>query len=501
MKTTAVFSAFVSLLSFASAAGASSKKSSASSDSSSTSTTLPATFKPPQVFKNANLVHVISLEKNYVKENINVLVENIDKAPQDEYFVPFTADQMSRLGGVEVKDRKDASAGPFVAEPVEFDQESDIQYLRIRLPKPLAPGAQQTLGISYYLLKAYKPLPASIKQEEQQYLTFSFSAYCSSAYTTTKQKTEVKFPSGNIPDYTKLPGSGDVSEFPQKQGSKLIYGPFDEKPAGAAQPVSVRFEFTKPVTHVSRLERDIEVSHWGGNVAFEERYTLYHRGANLSSLFNRVKWQQAQYYHPTTFALKELKFPLRVGSVDAYYTDVIGNVSTSHFRTNKREALLEIKPRYPVFGGWKFPFTIGWNSDAKNFLRKTATGGFVLNVPFLEGPRQPEGVEYEQVQLRVILPEGAENVRYHTSIPPSSITEAGIEIHKTFLDTLGRTALVIRARNLVDDFRDRDLVVAYDYPLLASLRKPLVVFASAVAVFVVAWIVGNVELKFDSPKK
>ncbi|KAL2016536.1 hypothetical protein VTK56DRAFT_3430 [Thermocarpiscus australiensis] len=493
MKASAVFSAVLSLLSLACAAS--------SDKTSSTSTTLPATFKPPQVFKNANLVHVISLEKNYVKENVNVLIENIDKAAQDEYFLPFTADQMSRLGGVEVKDRKDASAGPFVAEPVEFDQESDIQYLRIRLPKPLAPGAQQTLGISYYLLKAYTPLPAAIKQEEQQFLTFTFSAYCPSAYVTTKQKTEVKFPSTSIPDYTKLPGSGDVEEFPQKQGSKLIYGPFDEKPAGATEPVRVRFEFNKPVNHVSRLERDVEVSHWGGNVAFEERYTLHHRGANLSSLFNRVKWQQAQYYQPNTFALKEMKFPLRAGSVDAYYTDVIGNVSTSHFRRSKREALLEIKPRYPVFGGWKYPFTIGWNSDAKNFLRRTSSGGFVLNVPFLEGPRQPEGFEYEQVQVRVILPEGAENVKYYTSIPTSSITQAGVQIHKTYLDTIGRTAVVIKARNLVDELRGRELIVSYDYPLMASLRKPLIVFGSMIAVFMGAWVVGNVELKFDSAKK
>lgn len=498
MKTTAVFSALLSLLSLGSAA---SSDFDPKASSSSRSTTLPSTFKPPQVFRNANLVHVVSVEKNYVKENINVLVENIDKAAHDEYFLPFTADQMSRLGGVEVKDRKDTAAGPFVAEAVEFDQESDVQYLRIRLPKPLAPGAQQTLGISYYVLKAYQPLPASIKQEDPQFLKFSFSAYCPSAYTTSKQKTEVKFPSSTIPDYTKLPGSGEIAEFPVKQGSKLTYGPFDEKPAGAAQPVSVRFEFNKPVTHVSRLERDIEVSHWGGNVAFEERYVLHHRGANLSSLFNRVKWQQSQYYQPNTFALKEMKFPLRVGSADPYYTDVIGNVSTSRFRSNKREALLEIRPRYPVFGGWKYPFTVGWNSDAKNFLRRTATGGFVLNVPFLEGPRQPEGVEYEQVQVRVILPEGAENVKFHTSVPTQSIADADVEVHRTFLDTLGRTALVIKARNLVDDFRDRELVITYDYPLAASLRKPLIVFASAIAVFVGAWVVGNLELKFDAKRK
>lgn len=128
----------------------------------------------------------------------------------------------------------------------------------------------------------------------------------------------------------------------------------------------------------------------------------------MSSSFSRVKWQQSQYSNPTTWALKELKFPLSVGSADTYYTDVIGNVTTSRFRSNKREALLEAKPRYPVFGGWKYPFTIGWNANANSHLRKTESGEYVLNVPFLEGPKQPEGIEYGEVRLQVLLPEGAE---------------------------------------------------------------------------------------------
>lgn len=82
---------------------------------------LPATFKPPQVFKNANLVHIVSLEKNYAKESINVLIENIDKEPQDEYYLPFTPDQMSRIGGFEAKDRKNPEAGPFAVDAVEYD--------------------------------------------------------------------------------------------------------------------------------------------------------------------------------------------------------------------------------------------------------------------------------------------------------------------------------------------------------------------------------------------
>lgn len=285
---------------------------------------------------------------------------------------------------------------------------SPVQYYRIKFPEPLKAGAEQTLSITYYVTKAFAPLPASIPQEETQFLQYSFNVYAPSAYTTSKQKTEVKAPSSTVPDYTKIPGTGDIAEFPVKSGSKLTYGPFDEKPAGASQTVSVRFEFNKPVLHVTEIERDVEVSHWGGNVAFEERYTLFHRGANLSALFNRVKWQSQSYYNPATFALKELSFPLPPNSADPYYYDVIGNVSTSRFRNGKNEALLVAKPRYPLFGGWKYPFTVGWNADAKEFLRKATGGGYVLNVPFFEGPKQAEGIEYENVVVRVILPEGAE---------------------------------------------------------------------------------------------
>lgn len=60
--------------------------------------------------------------------------------------------------------------------------------------------------------------------------------------------------------------------------------------------------------------------------------------------------------------------------------------------------------------------------------------------------------------------------------------------------------LIVNARNLVDDFRDREIVVSYDYPLLASLRKPIVIFASMVGVFVTAWVIGGIEVKFSTKK-
>ena len=276
---------------------------------------------------------------------------------------------------------------------------SPTQFYEITLPSPLAPGASQTLAISYHSISSLAALPAKINQKDKQYLLHTFSLYAPSAYHTDKQKTKIKFPSVDIPDFTSKP---------ERQGTTFTYGPFDDKPAGVEEEASVRYEFTRPVIFASLLERDVEISQWGGNIAFEERYWLSNQGAHLSSQFSRVDWQMSQHYPVPTSALKELRIPLSIGSADPYFTDDIGNVSTSHFRAGKRDAVLELKPRYPVFGGWKYSFRIGWNNNLRNFLRKVSgSNTYALKVPFLEGPKMGEGVSYEKVILRFVLPEGA----------------------------------------------------------------------------------------------
>jgi oligosaccharyltransferase complex subunit alpha (ribophorin I) len=94
-----------------------------------------------------------------------------------------------------------------------------------------------------------------------------------------------------------------------------------------------------------------------------------------------------------------------------------------------------------------------------------------------------------------VLIYGGRNVKYFTNIPESAIAKASLDIKKTYLDTMGRTAVIIKASNLVDEFRDREFVISYDYSLAAALRKPLVVFTSMVGVFVAGWIIGGLEFR------
>src|SRR5271154_3763102 len=87
---------------------------------------LPRTFKPPQVFKNVNLLRNINLEKAYVRETISVVVENIGKEAQSEYYLPFDANPIGKIGGLEVADKKAPEKGKFEAEVVEYDPDRSV---------------------------------------------------------------------------------------------------------------------------------------------------------------------------------------------------------------------------------------------------------------------------------------------------------------------------------------------------------------------------------------
>jgi oligosaccharyltransferase complex subunit alpha (ribophorin I) len=77
---------------------------------------LQGDFRPPKVFQNVNLVRNTNLDKGYVRETINVVVENVDTQPQSDYYLPFEHEVMSKVGGIEVRDKKNLEKGSFQVE-------------------------------------------------------------------------------------------------------------------------------------------------------------------------------------------------------------------------------------------------------------------------------------------------------------------------------------------------------------------------------------------------
>ena len=65
----------------------------------------------------------------------------------------------------------------------------------------------------------------------------------------------------------------------------------ENTPENSMQKVRVHYENNAPFLVAERVEREIEVSHWG-NVAVTDKIWLKHNGASLTGPFSRFDYQE-----------------------------------------------------------------------------------------------------------------------------------------------------------------------------------------------------------------
>jgi oligosaccharyltransferase complex subunit alpha (ribophorin I) len=209
----------------------------------------------------------------------------------------------------------------------------------------------------------------------------------------------------------------------------------------------------------------------------EEHVDLLHSGAALKDgLFSRVDYQVRA---AKGASFRSLTATLPPGAHDVYYRDVIGNISTSHVRDDgEKGVVLELEPRFPMFGGWNTAWHHGYNLAARRVLAVDAeTGTYRLTVP-ANVPFQDAVVD--EYTVKVVLPEGATDIRVEW--PLQTVSESR-STRFTYLDFVtGRPVLKLRARNVVDAAKG-DLVVTYSVPALNWLREPALLVAAAFLVF------------------
>ena len=59
---------------------------------------------------------------------------------------------------------------------------------------------------------------------------------------------------------------------------------------------------------------------------------------------------------------------LPAAAADVYYRDEIGNISTSHLRVLEDAVEVDLRPRFPLFGGWKTHYILGYNLPSYEYL-------------------------------------------------------------------------------------------------------------------------------------
>ncbi|CAI9091113.1 OLC1v1026052C4 [Oldenlandia corymbosa var. corymbosa] len=344
----------------------------------------------------------VDLSSHIIRVSLTLKVENIGTTPASELLLAFPPKQVDHLAWIQAAavtgKRKKKTFLPLDVKPSTGpDGPNGTKHYSVTLVNKLGSGESVTLEVLYVLTHSLEPFPVEISQAESQLVYYHDSALVLSPYPIKSQETSFRTPTSRVESFTRL-------EPTDRSGTELKYGPYEDRPSYSFNPILLHFENNNPFAVVEELVREIEISHWG-NLQVTEHYKLAHAGARQKGGFSRVDYQSRQHFGSSA-SFKHLlaELPLRVHSV--YYRDDIGNISSSRLLIGSKKSELLIEPRYPLFGGWKATFVIGYGVPIQDFLFESADGARYLNYSF--GCPFAETV-VDKLTIKVVLPEGSED--------------------------------------------------------------------------------------------
>ncbi|KAH8118689.1 oligosaccharyl transferase alpha subunit [Phellopilus nigrolimitatus] len=404
-------------------------------------------------------------------------------------------------------------------EPLELQHfglnvQSDTYLYAAVLPNGLKKDEAITVELETVQTHATYPWPAAISQKDEMSLKYEADLFVLSPYHTAVQRTKIRAPNPKIISYTEPKGveAFTLDAPATKSGVTITYGPYHNVPASAnadftastQQRVTVYYKHDYPVLQVTTMKRAAEISHWGANINIQDDIWLHNAGPELKGHFSRLEHQQQAYFNrPSGHVLRAVQLYLPAGVRDVYYTDIIGNVSTSSLREApsvpkgtraQQSSQIEIRPRYPLMGGWNYSFTLGWDSPLRDWTAYDKRDGrYVVAVPIMT--QFPDCV-VEDAEVKVILPEGAIDVEVYPPFAPLSVKTS---THKTYLDTKGRPAVSFFYKNLTDKHAGF-IYVAYKVPFFEQFRKPLTISAAIFGLFMLSSAARRVDMRIRDKK-
>ncbi|CAI9115192.1 OLC1v1016031C2 [Oldenlandia corymbosa var. corymbosa] len=352
-----------------------------------------------------------------------------------------------------------------------------LTWYSVSLPKELGKGERLSLEIRAAFTHALRPFPEKISQADAQLVLFQDSAYYLSPYAVKGQSLTIKLPQPvRVESYTKL-------ENTKLTESELKYGPYENLPAFSYRPIMAHFMSNGPFAVAQELVREIEVSHWG-SVQITEHYNLIHAGAQSTGEFSRLDYQARPHLRgASAFRHCIARLPPRAHSV--YYRDEIGNISTSSLWGDATKTILEIEPRYPMFGGWRTAFTIGYGLPLHDFLFQSQGKRF-LNISF---GSPINDLVIENLIVKVVLPEGSKDISVSTPFP----VKESQEVKFSHLDLVGRPVVVLEKPNVVPE-HNQYFQVYYRFGNLSLFREPLMLISGFFFFFVACIIYMRSDL-------
>jgi oligosaccharyltransferase complex subunit alpha (ribophorin I) len=424
----------------------------------------------------------LDLTTHQARQTLTLSLKNAGKKSLGAFLVvvdAVVAGKVAYFGAHEKSDAEDPPALPMI--PAVIKGNKDVGGYEVRLPSVVEPKGEIKVVVEMAVANVITPYPKEITQSEKQLVQFSGNAYILSPYPIKTQSTTVVLATSTIESFSRVAPTSTTA-------NEVTYGPYSDVDPYSSARITIHFENNGPFLTVASLDRLIEISHWG-NVAVEEHIHVKHTGAVLRGSYSRFDHQRVP--NSGASSVKSFKTILPAAAADVYYRDEIGNISTSNLRVDEDYVELELRPRFPLFGGWQTRYYIGYNLPSYEYLYHSGSQ-FLLRMRLVDHVMDDQLIQ--DLTLRVVLPEGAKNIVFEA---PYGVEQQPNDLMQTYLDTVGRPVVVVTANNLVEQ-HIQDFTLTYEFHTWMLLQEPLLVIVALYAFFLL--IIVIVRLDFSITK-
>lgn len=444
-------------------------------------------------WENLHYSRTLDLSKGYVKETDLIEIKNVGQQAEDEYYYTLN-DGFNTIGNLSL-----ISVTINQAVVVEAKLIEDQLYL-LKLPRAIAPGKSLELKVSYVYLGSLQPVPQKISMDTVQSILLKLNKFAYSPYSTHEYSLRfIGITKGQEMDIAQDDLiNTELNLSPRVEEKALVYGPtLDVVPPLTIKPMGLLYDHNRPLTLVENLSRSVwvpasDVEH----LSFEEYYELTNTGAQLNSGFSRVEWMKGKYeQNRNHWALSHFEIvPNNNQFNDYYFSDKVGMITTHQ----KIQNHLLLQPRFPIFGGWFYNFTLSWNNQLSQYIHKinNEEDVFIMKIPLLNGLRD---ASYNHVDLNIYLPENSQFLNVSSPIEYDDIL---IDHELSYLDIdKGHVKVTLKFSNLFDDMHKLDLFVTYKYTKATYLWKIFKISGFVFLGLISYFLLKKIDLSVDQQKK
>lgn len=444
-------------------------------------------FIPPNSWENIELKKTVELSNSLTSETIEFTAVNVDSEPVTQYFIPIQSDLMSKVSMFTAGFISDETFIQCMLVPGEHElaDGSKVSYAVIQFANPVQPGEEASVVAKILYATHGTPFPSEIGMDDTQTLVLYVNRYPVSPYVSRTASVNIV----GAEDFTELTPAETEDEAGILLDGQFKFGAFENVAPFKSSWSRISYPVDYPLITVTDLKRDIWISHWSHTAEFQEYYEVTNQGASLKDGFSRADFfkriQKTEGKGGNFIGV--LGLGLTNNFTDPYVTDKVGKVST----IMQQEGNFVLKPRYPVFGGWGYNFTLGWTNKLDDFLHFSGTeqDSYIISVAALNGP--PDTI-YERAEVSIILPEGAEVLDVGSPLPFANATVTREYSYFDLND--GHAKLTFYFNNLVTQLGTSELIVKYRFTPSALYQKPLYISMYVFGALMTFFILVNLNL-------